>query len=408
MAQKADANGKVVVKDFADVDLSQGRPAEVVIDQGSDNDEVTYEGGELDGQRGEGAAEDKKLLERVEARRAEIAAKEAKPKEEAPTVPDPEAALPELEVDPEVTPDPKVTPPVDKAGDEPVVDGDEPPAYTPNLTYKAYGQEKKFPDWASAVVTTPEVEGEMRTLFAKADGLDEMKPKFQEAAQQRDQFKGVVDEHVGRVQRLMTLRDKAPAQFFEEMGVPDELILRHARRIVEAREDPAMGEAFNAQREAERMRYALPEPAAPPAQLDPVAVTLHQQEVTRTFADPAVKGYAANFDKLHGEGAFQRQMNERGSSYHRTQNGRYVPPSQLAQELMTHFGSAFATQPAPSPIPAPAAGGGAPASAARTPSAPARPKTVPRVGHGANASPAAVRLKSLDEVKKKVAAELNG
>lgn len=409
--------GTPVVKDIGEVDFSSGQPAEIELDQPTDDEEVVYEGGPLDGQRGREAAEDQELAKKIEKKLEADKAKGETKGKETPANPDAmptgkeEGDLPELEVDDGTgkTKEAPATADQPAPGESTTETEVEQPAYTPNLTYKAFGQEKQFPDWAKGLVKDAETEAQMRDVFSKADGLEEMKPKYHQATQEREVAQATVQEHVARVQRLMNLRQQNPAQFFEEMGVSEAQVLRHAREIIEAREDEARSRAYDARREAERSNYQRELASYTPAPEAQAFRTLHDQAVASEFAKPEVAGYRANFDRMHGQGAFDREIARYGTLVH-SQQRRYAPPQEAVSAVMQYHGETFkgapTTTPAPpAPQPAPV-GGGQPAPQRQA--APARPKVMPRVGgNGTNASPTKQRLRSLDDVKKKVQAELS-
>jgi hypothetical protein len=405
------SEGTKVFKSIDDVDFSKGQPAEIEIASGMDPDEVVFEGGPLDGQRGADAAEDADLLERIEERRKreqpeEVKAKDGEGTGDSKAPVDPEADLPELEVDEKTgeASQTEVAAPEAKAEEQ---------SFQPNLKYTVYDQEREFPDWAKPLVTSKESEENLRDLFTKADGLDEMKTTQRRVVEERDGFRAAVDEHVQKVQDLVKLRNQSLPLFFEKTGVTEQAVLNYARQRLEAMSDETGGleRAWRAERENERSSWDRAQSQVQTQQAGASAFkTLHEQAVQTTFSSPEVKSFEEAFDRSAGKaGSFKAAFQQMGEMIHRTENGRYAVPGEVAQRLMQQypFIKASPNNPAPTPVtPAPATTQVAAPAAA--PAKVERPKAIPRVGGiGVNASPTKQRLKNLDELKAKVQAELD-
>lgn len=413
MATKND--GKTVVKDINEVDFASGQPAEIVIDVPSDPDEVVYEGGPLDGQRGADAAEDDGLSARIEERRkAEGLEKkvEAAPAdgEKVPAGGKEEETLPEVELD-EKTGEAKQA---EAAPGEAAAKVDGEPEYQPNLKYTVYDKEKEFPDWAKGLVTSKEGEDHIRDLLTRADGLDEMKESQRRIVGERNTAQQMVEEHIAKVNDLVKLRNTSLPLFFEKMGVPEQAVLQYAHARLQAMSD----ETGNGERQwqegvrSQRTAWDSAQAQATEAQASGSAFrTLHEQAVTNTFAMPEVRSFEEAYDKSAGKpGSFKQAFSQMGDMIHRTERGRYAPPGEVVQRLMQQYSfvGSVPQQPAPA-APAPAPTPAQPVTAKpAAPASVARPKTIPRVGgNGVNASPTKQRLRSLDEVKAKVKAELD-
>lgn len=277
----------------------------------------------------------------------------------------------------------------DKAKDE----------YKPNLTYKAYGQEKAMPEWAAKVVTDKASEDEIRTLLSKADGLDEMKPRHQQTIQERDNAQQEVLGVRKDVQRIMALRDTNPVLFFAKIGVSDDAILNMARELVRVRDPEAAPTAyadfnrtrdqairlFDQQIETERVNQS----SAAAFQ------TNHQQAMTNALARPDVQSFAQRYDAQYGEGAFLQQVNQHGSyEYQRTKQN--ISPYQAVQTTLDYLSRGFAQQ---TPAPAAAGAAGGSQGGVAQPAAKPRPAAMPNLGKGKTVSPAKQKFKNLKALR---------
>lgn len=130
-----------------------------------------------------------------------------------------------------------------------------PQAYTPNHKYKVYDQEREFPDWAKKVVTAKEHEDNLRTLFSKADGIDEMKNLLKTARTEKQRLA----EHWNQIQYL---KDNDLDSLFKVLNVPEDKHKQWMLKNLEYHELPPEQRAeIDAQKQMRSEHYKLKQEA---------------------------------------------------------------------------------------------------------------------------------------------------
>lgn len=269
------------------------------------------------------------------------------------------------------------------------------PAYEPNFKYKVYDEEKEFPEQLKALVKDKESEELFRSLLAKADGLDEMKPRHQETVRERDEFKSKVEWYKGDINRVLQLRDKQPHLFAAELGISDDWIVRVAREIVDAKDTPEQWDRFNSGRRQSYDTYNQHlELQNQQLRVSNDFMAAHQQQLSMALSHPDVASFQSQFDAVHGLGSFQEEVRKHGN-YHYEKTKQSLPAMEAVKHVYEFHKKSFAP---------PAPQGGAPA--AETAPAAARPqpkrevpKPIPNVGKGKNASPTARRFRNIAEMR---------
>ena len=272
--------------------------------------------------------------------------------------------------------------------------------YEPNLTYKAYGQDKEFPEQLKALVKDKDTEDYFRGLLSKADGLDEMKPRHQEAIQQRDEYKSQTEYLKSDINRVLTLRDKQPHIFAQEIGISDDWIIARAKEIVNAKEEPTRYEAFKEQRVKDFDLYTR-ELALQNQQRQVSTQTAGtiQQEMSTALSAPEISHLRTKFDSVHGEGAFQREVIKHGYYHYEqtklTGNPVNLAPSEAVKQVYEFHKKTFAPA-------APHVAETKAAPAPKTVIMKEKPKALPNLGKGKTVSPVKRPFKNLKEMREYV------
>jgi hypothetical protein len=255
------------------------------------------------------------------------------------------------------------------------------PEYTPNLKFKVYDVEKEFPDWAKSLVKDEKTEAEFRTLLSKAEGLEEMKPRHQAVVQERDGYRSELEWMKGDVNRIVGLREKNPELFFAELGVTDDMIIKAASRIVDAKETPESWDRFQRERRngIESYQQSL-QVQSREADLNQQLLQVHQQTMQMALNSPEISTFQADYDRVYGAGAFQEQVRQYGN-YQYQATRKNISPYDAVKYVYEYHKKGFTPQPAPQAAPQPLQGAVA-ASVRRE-----VPKAIPNVGKGRNASP---------------------
>lgn len=261
--------------------------------------------------------------------------------------------------------------------------------YEPNLKYKVYDQEREFPEQLKGFVKDKETEEYFRTLLAKADGLDEMKPRHQEIVGERDQYKGQVDFYQRDVNRVLELRDKAPHLFASELGISDDWIIQRAKEIVTAKETPETYESFRNNRNLSVQNYNQ-QLFVEQQQMDLQRSRLSnsQMEMNNALSHPEIASFRQKFDALHGIGAFEAEALKHGYyQFERTKQN--IPAIEAVKHVYEFHKKNFSV------------------AEAQVQTAPADSKVkervkvdpIPNVGKGKNVSPMTRKFKTIKEMR---------
>lgn len=384
----------------------------------SDPEELVFEGGDLDGQRMTVHELEKSVRPESVEKPAEEKTPET-PKAETEETPDPAIPeeTPEGEEAKEEAEETTEASEEGKRAEDQKSEGEE---YKPNFSYRVYDQDKQFPDWAQKVVTSKETEENLRATLQKSEAFDVLKPKHETVVRERDEAKGHVQDHVGRVQELLQLRDTKPHLFFAKLGVSDDFITRYAADVIRATDTEEGAAALRTKRASEADEYNRQrQEATDRATQQSSFADAHAQNMSLTFTLPHVQDFRTKF----GVEQFDRTYQLVGSQMLSEAQGRYVHPMQVYERVVQQYGnlphlmapqvvtpapqSASTTAPATPTQTQPATqSNGAPAQAKPQH---VRPKTLPNLGKGqAGASPVKSRPRSLDEVKSRAEAELSG
>lgn len=280
-------------------------------------------------------------------------------------------------------------------------EGDGKPAYEANHTYKVYDEEKTFPEQLKTIVKDKETEDFVRDLLTKADGLDGMKPRHQEAVQQRDDYRSQVDFYKADINRVLTLRDKQPHLFAAEVGISDDWIIQRAKEIVNAKETPEQWNDFNRRRADNYDVYTRSqEVERQQVQATQSFANTIQQQMTAALQHPDVSSFQSEFDKIHGLGSFQEEVRKHGYyHYERTKmqgKAENLAPMDAVKAVYDFHKKTFAR--------AEPQGGAKAADNVRKEAGTKRvqEKPIPNVGKGRNASPTGKRFKTIKEMREYV------
>lgn len=272
----------------------------------------------------------------------------------------PAAATPEKLEEPEA-PAEKSDPAVeallarDKEGEE--KETEEPPAYKPNLVFKAgvYNKESKDleqkdytidPKFA-AIMKDPESEKLVRELHEKAYGLDSVKERYNETRGQLTSVSQVNRELQGGINDLRKTYQSAVQtgnwhkldKFFATLQIPQENILKYAMAKVHLGEmPPEQRNAVMGQLEAENRAEALAQQQSQAQQgTQTQAQQMRQLQIEVALNKPEVSALAKAFDDRAGKpGAFMDAVRREGSlAWH---SGQDIPPHQAVERVIENYG----------------------------------------------------------------------
>jgi hypothetical protein len=299
-------------------------------------------------------------------------------------------------------------------------EGEEPPAFTPNLKFKAgvynkesreleqkeYEIDKKF----APLMATPEGEKLVKELHEKAYGLDSVKERYTEVKNQNMQLHKENVDIKGSVDGLRKVYQSATGPggnihkldgFFAKLRIPPDVIMQYAVAKAELAEmDPAQRNAIQGQLRAESDAEALTEQQMnQQQQFVSQAQQIKNQQLELTLMRPEISTLAQEFDSRFAQpGAFEAEVRRVGEyEWLRSQGKVDLTPEQAVLKVIEHYALKTnprvpaAAQPAAAAAPATTPGANKPVVQRTT-------KTIPNVS-GRSTSPLAQKPKTVDDLK---------
>ena len=270
------------------------------------------------------------------------------------------------------------------------------PAYTPNYKYKAAKEEKEFDDWAKAAIKDPETEKTVREIFEKAHGLEAVKMSRDQLLQEKQMIMQDVARHTQDVNNVnQWLAKKDYDKLFSFLKVPEDDILRQAKKILDLREmPPEQRQAYEQARQNDERAMALEyQNQTLQQQHMQFAVRAREQELAWTMSRPEISQMAQAYDaRLGYQGAFRQAVVERGQ-YHYFTTGQDIPAEQAVNEVLRQLGGPQALIAQPGPAVTPRGQQGVVTQAAK-------PAVITNI-QGRGTSPAKKVIKNMEELKKR-------
>lgn len=249
-------------------------------------------------------------------------------------------ATPEVEPKVEATNEEGAETAAEEAGEEtPKPAAEAAPKYEPNFKYKVYGEEKEFDKKLQSLIKDKEVEEHIRSLYAKADGIEGIQG-------QRDHYRKSYQELNNEVQQVLTSAQKGDIQgvlksvgvdtsdiskVISGLGFRKEDIIRHAYEL--AQMSPEQEQAMQRQREMEAQAFEQQSYAQQTqTELQQVQAQLKSIQLDKALSTPEMSPIVEAFDSAYGKGAFWNEVCTRGEYYHSKGNPN-VPVEQLVEEI---------------------------------------------------------------------------
>jgi len=282
---------------------------------------------------------------------------------------------------------------VNNAG-ETSTDGNNPasaqPAYVPNLKFKVHYKEKEFDATLKELIKDKKTEDLIRDLYTRADGLEEVKPKYQKV---NEAYKTLSQEHSGLVGNINNLSKMVAMDdfdsFFDAIKIPKEQVMRWVHRKLQQMEMPAdQRQAYEQQMQMQRQSMTLQE------QNQQLQNSLAQQQteyramqLQSVLSRPDTAPVVQAFEAKNGPGSFTREIAMRGVAHYNAY-GVDATPEQLVGEYLKVLGNGYVPQAQVQPGTVPVV------------QAPAATPVIPMVRGSGSASPAKKMVKSLGDLRK--------
>ena len=221
--------------------------------------------------------------------------------------------------------------------------------WNPNYTYKANNQEHEFDEWIRPIVKDAETESQVRELYSRARGLENVKGHLQremdrssKLEQEIISYKQEADLARQGVEGLKKLAKDDFASFAHLTGLDDQTILGYANARLDYKEKPdyerrqidqdmeRRSQSYQSNVEVENLRR----------QNHQLMQQQHQSRLVEAMSNPEIGEFQKVFDERMGEGAFRQHVNNYGSSQYRATQ-QYVEPQVAVQHVYAQFKPLF-------------------------------------------------------------------
>lgn len=220
--------------------------------------------------------------------------------------------------------------------------------YQPNLKYKVLDQEHDFDEWAKSVVKDAETENNLRQLYTKAFGLEQIKSERNQLREKFTEAQNYVENQIlpmaTEFQRVSQIRQQALqsgdlGSFFHAANVPLENVVKWAAHYVSQLEkNPGYGTQLQNQYYGQSRLSQLENENSSLQQQYAAAVAQQKQiELDYTLREPSVSEFQRSFDERHGPGAFKNRVVMEGDMIWRTQ-GKNATAQEVISQLMSLAG----------------------------------------------------------------------
>jgi hypothetical protein len=259
-------------------------------------------------------------------------------------------------------------------------------AYTPNLTYKVYDEEREIDDWAKPLINSKETEEQFRSLFSKAGAVEQMTAKrerqleeFNELSSNHERIMGIVS------QAKQDLNNGDMDSVFQTLGIPEQQVYKWVLDKINYQNLPpeqrqVLDEKSQYQKrttELERSNQMLEQ------NWQNEQVQARTRELDWEMNNSEVEDAARAFDTRMGrKGAFRDEVIRHGVADYQI-TGSDMPVRQAIQEVMQKFATTVQTGQTPN----------------GTATASQKPPVIPTIGTS-NVSPTRKQWKSIDEMRK--------
>ena len=220
-------------------------------------------------------------------------------------------------------------------------EGEEVTEWTPTLKYKVKDNEYDIPEWAHGLIKDEATEKEMRTLFSKGHGIEEIKEDRQSL---RDQLTEVTSQKESIDQSLNVLSEYVQKgdmrSFFEALQIPKELVMKYAIDELKYQElSPEQRQEIDNRRHRDQQLNQLQyQNQTLQQQFEAQQLQQRRTELDMAMSDPTTSSVVQKFDAVNGKGAFEQEVIRRGVA-HFHQNGVDVPAKQLVDEVTRLIGA---------------------------------------------------------------------
>jgi len=270
------------------------------------------------------------------------------------------------------------------------------PTFQPNYKFKTMGKEHEIPDYLKAVIKDEKSQKEVHDLMTKAFGLEPIKSDRERLRTEFDSYKKDTEPLVKNVMLAEAHYSRGDVdKFLDVTGFDPKVIFKWALQKAQEQDLPQeQRDAYNKRVEAERRAFDLEQSL----HSRETQMLEYQRQQTKfqletELSKPDVQSLQSQFDSIHGENAFKKEIVRRGEAYW-AQGNVYKPPTEIVAEVTAHYSPLFQHMQSSQQAPAPHAGGQPPITTTQE-----HKPVIPKVG-GSGASPARKKVGSVDDIRR--------
>lgn len=295
----------------------------------------------------------------------------------------------------QILPDSDAPAPVDPA----VPAATEPPAFTPNLKFKAYDKEFEVADdFFKGLVKDEASQKKIIDIHERAhgfDGLKEMHKALREENKTTQEKYNSIDSNLKRLSSYVAEGDLG--SFFETLKIPEAMVMEYVAERLKLLNAPAEQRVQMEEQEKIRRhnRELREQNETLSTGVQTAAVQAKQQEIEMALGNPEVAGIAKIIDEKLGAGSFKQAVLDRGILAF-NMSRQVISAQQAVQEALKLFAPFVSLLAQPGQQQSPAAVITPPAT--KTPAAP-KP-AIPNF-NGGSASPLKQGVRSIADIKKR-------
>jgi len=214
-------------------------------------------------------------------------------------------------------------------------------AWAPSFKYKVKDNEFDMPEWTKTLIKDQATEKELKTLFSKGHGIEEIQTQRQTL---RDEVATLREEKENMDQSLNALSafvQKGDMQsFFEALQIPKDKVLKYAVDLLKYNELPPekRAEIDNQRHNSRQLQELQYQNQTLQAQNEQQRVAQKQFELNQHLAQPAIASSVQAFDARNGAGSFAREVIKQGMIAYQTQ-GIDIPTEQAVNEVLRLYGA---------------------------------------------------------------------
>ena len=214
-------------------------------------------------------------------------------------------------------------------------------AWEPSFKYTVKKNDYDMPEWAKGLIKDQATEKELKTLFSKGHGIEEIQTQRQTLREEVAALKSEKESMDQSLNALSSFVQKGDMHsFFEALQIPKDKVLKYAVDLLKYDEmSPEKRAEIDNQRNNSRQLQELQhQNRTLQTQNEQQRVAQKQFELNQHLAQPAIATTVQTFDARNGVGAFAKEVIKQGMVAFHTQ-GIDITTEQAVNEVLRLIGA---------------------------------------------------------------------